>query len=456
MKKQKSRQTGRDILKQLQAAKLPAHRKRPLHVHIALHPMSILALLCMGVLLVSFTLNAVADSYLVTAVVPAPPLTQPATIQSPADGLITGTQTIVVRGMCPANSYVDLLDNGSFVGEAICNSGSYRIGATLVTGTNQLRVQDYNFTNAPGPTAGGVTVIYAPGAPQTPEDTGGSGATVVVGQLVVTQVDTNVAYQQGSKMLVSSQPTIAGVAPPLAQITILVGSKTPCTATSSLLGYWSCKIPELSSGTYAVSVSADAQGGAQLTFPTFNITVPNPPIVVAPPQLTPIAISSSYSYAVHNVGQTVSYTVSVSGGRGPYAVMVSWGDGASELTVQQTAGTFAVSHKYGWFNTAKAVKTVRVQVIDTAGQSAMLQFDTVLRNPGLHNAVAQITRTTGLGGLYEKVRPWLWVIWPGYLFVMLLVVCFWLGEREELDRIKQRRRLAALKGMKRRQAHARH
>jgi hypothetical protein len=47
---------------------LRAHR--PLHRHIALHPINIFALLCVGVLLVTFTLNAVADSYIVTAVVP--------------------------------------------------------------------------------------------------------------------------------------------------------------------------------------------------------------------------------------------------------------------------------------------------------------------------------------------------------------------------------------------------
>jgi hypothetical protein len=86
MKKQKSHQSGRDVHKKPRITKTGAIRVQPWHVHIALHPMSVLALLCVGVLLVSFTLNALADSYQVTAVVPAPPLTEPAIITSPVDG----------------------------------------------------------------------------------------------------------------------------------------------------------------------------------------------------------------------------------------------------------------------------------------------------------------------------------------------------------------------------------
>ena len=448
MKKQKT-QSGRAVLKQLQNTKLAVPKKRKLHVHIALHPMSILLVLCMGVLLVSFTLNAVADSYLVTAIVPAAPLTEPAKLLSPPDGTITGTQGIVAGGTCPADSYVDLFDNGHFVGAAICSaSGTFGIGVTMVQGTNQLRAQDYNITNDPGPVSSPITITYVPGAPQLPDGKFSLGA-VVVGQLVVTQVDTNIAYQPDTKLQISSHPAFAGVAPPLADITVAVNASQACVTTASVQGYWTCTVAGVATGTHAVDVSADSPGGAHLTFPTFNVTVPNPPLppatFVAPP-IPPLQVSSSYSYSVHNVGQPVSYTIGISGGRGPYAVMVSWGDGNSQLLLRMGEGTFSVSHTYGWIDSKKSIKTMHIQVIDTAGQSATLQFDSVIRNPAIHSAIANITKSTGLWGLFERLRPWLWLLWPGYIVVVLLIFSFWLGEHQEMMFVRQKRRLAALKG----------
>lgn len=452
MKKQKANQSGRAILKQLQNTKLPVRKKRAIHVHIALHPMSILALLCMGVLLVSFTMNALADSYTVTAIIPAPPLASPATVTSLPNNVETGSQTIAVTGACPANSYVDLLDNGRFTGEAMCTSGAFRIGLVLVPGVNRLQVQDYNITNDPGPTSGIITITYVPGGSQL---SGASTETTPVyslSQLVVTQVDDNVPYKPTGTLTVDSKPTISGVAPPHSRVFVAISSRPyTCTTTADTLGYWSCSIAGLPAGEHTVDITATTPEGVQLIFPPFKIVVSAMPSAAAS-AIPPLFLSSSYSYSVHNVGQIVTYAVSIVGGHLPYAFVVNWGDGTTELSLRENAGTFNLSHTYGWVNAPRTTKRVQVQAVSADGQSALLQLDTILRNPAYSGAIANITRSSGLWGVFDALRPWLWLLWPGYLIIVLLVISFWLGEHEELLLIRKRRRLAAMKG-KRRQAH---
>jgi hypothetical protein len=446
MKKQKSRLTGRAVFKQLQSTKIAAHQKRPLHVHVALHPLSILALLCMGVLLVSFTINALADSYQVTAVIPAPPLTSPAVITNLANGVQTGEQIIGVSGTCPDASYIDLSDNGRFAGEAMCSSGAFRIGVELTEGNNRLQVQDYNITNAPGPVSPAVNVVYVPGAAIPVGSGGGTVFIGGIGQLVVTEVDTGVPFRAGSTPTVSTKPSFAGIAPPRAHVTVSVQSRPyTCTTDADALGFWSCTVPSLPVGTHAVDVAATTLAGVQMSFPEFNISVAANPVIVVPP-LTPLILSSSYSYNAHNVGQSVDYTFSVAGGRGPYAVVISWGDGAEDLAIHQTAGTYTVSHTYGWINSTISTKRVQIRAIDSAGQGALLQLDTVIRNPAFHSAIAGITKSSGLWGFFEALQPWLWLLWPGYLVVLLLVFSFWLGEYQEMIQSRKKRRMAALKG----------
>ena len=144
------------------AARRVIRSSRPLHRYIALNPLSIFAMLCIGVLLATFTMNAAAGSYTVTAVNPAPLLTQPAIISSPEDGLQTSTQDLEVEGTCPGNSYVEILDNGSVSAEESCTLNEFAVDFDLVPGTNLIQAQDYNSTNSPGPVSAGVTVTYTP------------------------------------------------------------------------------------------------------------------------------------------------------------------------------------------------------------------------------------------------------------------------------------------------------
>ena len=83
-----------------------AKQARPIHKKLALHPLSLLFMLCLGVLLVMSTVNAVADSYTVSAVVPLPPAPlSPAVIVSPTDGESLSADVVNVTGTCPTDQY---------------------------------------------------------------------------------------------------------------------------------------------------------------------------------------------------------------------------------------------------------------------------------------------------------------------------------------------------------------
>jgi hypothetical protein len=139
----------------------------PIHKRIALHPINLLFLLCLGVLMVAWTWHAVADTYTVSAEVLAPSLTQGAQITEPSDGDNFTSQPIEVVGTCPASSYVELTRNGASSGIGWCTSGTFQIQTGLYVGANILNAQDYNITNNPGPTTANITVSYTPPASAT-------------------------------------------------------------------------------------------------------------------------------------------------------------------------------------------------------------------------------------------------------------------------------------------------
>ncbi len=129
------------------------------------YPILTMIVLCVGVLLFSWTRLVTADTgnIIVHTSVPGPAPTQAASIDSPANGTQYTSTPITVSGSCPLNTYVNLLRNGFSSGVAICDaSGRYQITTDLFQGTNQLVARDFNFTDVPGPDSAIVTVYYQP------------------------------------------------------------------------------------------------------------------------------------------------------------------------------------------------------------------------------------------------------------------------------------------------------
>jgi hypothetical protein len=431
------------------AARKTIRAQRPLHRHIALHPITVFTLLCVGVLLATLTLNALAASYTVTLSIPAPPLTLPAVITSPADGYQTSTEALTVSGTCPDNSYVNLSDNGSFVGTYTCVSNTFQIALDLSSGENQLQAQDYNVTDAPGPTSGTVTVTYTPPppppAPPTPPSQPSAPNTTIATpqELIVTEVSLGVPYVQNILPNISYQPTIAGIAPAYSRINIVIHTNPyTCNTTADAQGYWSCTLSTaLPAEVHTVDVTAITPQGNVLTYPPFKVKVVAgpPPSVPAP---APFHITSQYAYREYNLGQPVSFTLHITGGAAPYAFTVLWGDGKSSTIIQQTANDFTITHSYTSSIHAELVpKVIKIQAVDSSGQASTLQLSVLIHNPAYHGAVVGGTKSHGPWDSFATtIRSWLWVLWPGYLILLLLLFSFWLGERQEYLLLMEKKR----------------
>jgi hypothetical protein len=145
------------------AVKRKIRQSRPIHKRILLHPVSVMLILCVGVFVLGWTYRTVADSYSVVAEVLAPPLQVGATITSPVNGQTLSQTPIVVKGVCPVNSIVDVQINNAFSGSAACGSdGTFQVETDIYTGNNVIVAQDFNVTGQAGPTASNVTAALNP------------------------------------------------------------------------------------------------------------------------------------------------------------------------------------------------------------------------------------------------------------------------------------------------------
>jgi hypothetical protein len=439
------------------AIKHVVHQNRSVRKNIALHPINVLFLLCVGVLLVVFTINVLADSFTVTAVVPAPALTDPATIISPTDGTQTSTQVIDVTGTCPVGSYVNLTNNSSFVGTDVCsNSLTFDIQIDLASGANILQAQDYNITNSPGPTSGTVTVTYTPPVQPTnpPVQQNNQPAVVTPSTIQLLDVDKGIPYDAtGPIPTITQNPTFTGVVPPYSKVVVNIYSNPyTCQTYANSQGYWSCTFQEtITPGSHHVVVTIEPPNSKKVVLPEFPIKVSSATPNSSSGNGLPLRITSDYTYRIYNIGQVVGINILVSGGVPPMAFSISWGDGNTSTKFWGSDDELSLSHTYSWINATEKHEVIKVEAVDSAGNTSALQLGVMVRNSAYTSPVASATRFSGLWGLFSKIRPWLSIIWPGYLIIVLLVFSFWLGERQEIETIMRKRHINQLKhhGLKR-------
>jgi hypothetical protein len=286
-------------------------------------------LLGIGILLGSFTMSARASgecgvpatpqcssSYVVTAVVPGPRPTQPATITSPSNGQSFGTNPVSVSGNCPEKTLVKIFSNGILVGSLFCGlNGHFTIPVDLLIGRNDLTALAFNTLDQEGPSSPTVTVTLT----QTP---GGIG--------------------YSNELILQSQ------------------------------NYYRGSLP----------------------------------------------------------GQVVIWPIELIGGQAPYAVSVDWGDGTSDLVTRLAPGPFTVSHTYqksgsGYLGSYPLI----VRSTDSVGHTAYLQLTTIV------NASTGASTSGGAAKLNPALN--IWLVWPFWVGLLLMVLSFWLGERRE-KRVMQR------------------
>ena len=398
-------------------------RRRPVHKRVLLHPATVFLLLCVGVLVAGSTFHGQAISYDVSAKVSAPALKRPAVITSPAGQRHVTDPLVAVQGICPDNSYVSLYREGVFSGVAVCDNNNFQIQATLALGANELRARVFNLTDDEGPVSPPATVYYDLSPVVTPPAR-------VPTALAVADLDKQ-AYARGALQDVDSHPTVGGLAPPFSDITVTFHSDpTVCRTKADGRGVWSCTLSEaLAPGLHTVDIMAVTPTGQQMVLPSFYVRVTE--------YAQAFTVTSDYHYQAHSAGQSVEWQLGLTGGTPPYNLSIDWGDGTTGSTSRPDGSTFTLSHAYTKLSAADQNFTVLITVVDARGATTTIQLVAVVKA----TAALANTHRTLFGGLVSFVRQWLWVVWPAYIAVVLMVVSFWIGEREAYRQFMERRRL---------------
>lgn len=400
-----------------------------------------LFLLCVGVLLVGVTFHGSADSYTVSAVVEAPLPTAPAVITDPADQMHFTSHPIAVKGTCQSNTYVKLNRNGVLSGVAICGAGqtSFEIDTDLSLGSNVLLPQIYNITDQAGPVSSPITV-FLDNPPSPP-------ASVPPSVPVVLQVTSQdgIAFRSGNIAQVSPYVTERGIAPPYSHVVVTFHS-TPltCQADADGNGNWSCKLDQaLPNGQHMVQVVATTLHGQTLTFPPFYVIIS---AAIAPLQpvnsLPPFLVTTDFRYQAHISGQPFGLDLGLSGGTGPYAVTVDWGDGRQSTFARKDTSKFSAQHTYKLSKRNQQTYLVKINAVDSDGSTAFLEVAERVNASG--SAVGlPVIGDTGINiPPISQLQQWLWLVWPAYGVVSLMVLSFWLGERQEYHNLFTHRRRA--------------
>jgi hypothetical protein len=115
---------------------------------------------------------------------------------------------------------------------------------------------------------------------------------------------------------------------------------------------------------------------------------------------------------------------------------VDWGDSTNSIISRKDSGQFDITHIYTQAGGEKGSIIIKAQASDAESNYAYLEFFVVVNTK---------SSATGAGTIYTKpppslggLRQWLWVAWPAYASVALMVVTYKLGEREELIILRKR------------------
>lgn len=155
-------------------------------------------------------------------------------------------------------------------------------------------------------------------------------------------------------------------------------------------------------------------------------------------QIDQLRIISDYKYEVFPSGKPVNINLALAGGTNPYAVAIDWNDGKISPVARADTSSFIVSHTY---SQQKRLYTyvIKVAASDTHGNTDFIQLKAVIASdtPENKTGISAVSPDKGDSGHLQTLLKYMW---PAYLIVLLMVLSFYLGEREEkriLTRKKQ-------------------
>lgn len=175
------------------------------------------------------------------------------------------------------------------------------------------------------------------------------------------------------------------------------------------------------------------------------------PVVVyydksAGPGITQLFLDSETLYRSFFTHEKISWPVEIGGGKAPYAVSVDWGDGTSDVISLQKAGKFTISHIYTEPGGYKGSYKISIKASDSQDGTAYLEVVVIVND--IKTATAAPTGRDDSDSLafWQNLYKRILLMWPFYITAVLMLVSFWLGERQMLNNIFSR-------GPKSRRAH---
>lgn len=142
-----------------------------------------------------------------------------------------------------------------------------------------------------------------------------------------------------------------------------------------------------------------------------------------------ITLTTAYSKRGAIPNSTLTYPVAVSGGLGPYAINVDWGDKTNaDLISKSFAGDIDLEHIYK----QSGVYNVIIKATDANGNTAFLQVVGIGNGP-----ISQTDKNVGDSTTVIQTKI---VWWPLIIALVLIIVAFWLGKRQQIEQIRARLR----------------
>ncbi len=137
----------------------------------------------------------------------------------------------------------------------------------------------------------------------------------------------------------------------------------------------------------------------------------------------PYYLAADYFFKASYAGRNIDWQFSITGGTAPYTIYVSWGDGSSEVLQNVGGKNFTLKHTYVSLQDSRQYFTVNVRAVDKDGREASLQMFAAMNDPAVIAAGSSKGPLAFIGG------GLLGVVWSAYGIVVLMGVCFYLGER---------------------------
>ena len=167
----------------------------------------------------------------------------------------------------------------------------------------------------------------------------------------------------------------------------------------------------------------------KVSVPLFTISAPN----AVPTNYTQLLLKVNPVYRGSFATQSVDVVVEVIGGLPPFALIVDWGDGKTDLLSRPDNNNFTASHVFS----RPGVYQVIIKGTDAHSATAYLQT-TVIVN-GQSDLAAGTAASSGTKSNSTVAN--IWLAWPMWILLLLVVLSFWLGERHEKSVLRRRGQL---------------